>query len=144
MHSQILVGHDIRCRYSCNIMCSRLISLQQFCKHLLQFRVLRLCLLQDGDIGVGVFPECEAVLCSECGQRTWVLSTMSGTSHRAKRGRRHCRAALRRSRILRPRILVNRSRRKTARQCTPKGGGYRLLSLDLGLIPTVKTDRRTF
>ena len=28
----------------------------------LQLRILRLGLLQDGDVGIGVFPECEEVL----------------------------------------------------------------------------------
>ena len=31
-------------------------------EQLVQLRVLRLGLLQDGDVGVGVFPECEEVL----------------------------------------------------------------------------------
>jgi len=36
--------------------------------HLLQLRVLRLGLLQDGDVGVGVFPEREEILVG--GERT--------------------------------------------------------------------------
>ena len=36
----------------------------QTLKQLLQLRILRLGLLQDGDVGVGVFPEGEEVLVS--------------------------------------------------------------------------------
>jgi hypothetical protein len=39
-------------------------SCEQTLIQLLQFRVLRLGLLQDGDIGVGVFPERQKILVS--------------------------------------------------------------------------------
>jgi len=36
-------------------------------EQLLQLRVLRFRLLQDGDVGVGVFPQCEEILISHLG-----------------------------------------------------------------------------
>src|SRR5208283_2492843 len=42
------------------------------CSHLLQFRVLCLCLLENGNVGVGVFPEGEEILigCARLGDVT--------------------------------------------------------------------------
>jgi len=45
------------------------ISSAQIFQQLLQLRVLRLGLLQDGNVGVGVLLECTEVPCLERGQR---------------------------------------------------------------------------
>src|SRR2546427_4496513 len=51
------------------IICGNAMACGQVCQCTgsLQLRVLRFCFLQDGDVGVGVFPEGEEVLVSGAG-----------------------------------------------------------------------------
>ena len=61
------------------------LNASRFAKQLLQSGVLSLGLLQDGDVGVGVFPESEGILVGRAGSgRVTVESFITGQSHKGQ------------------------------------------------------------
>src|SRR6516165_6601546 len=79
-------AHSSRCCPASPLPLGEKSSGAQFHAHLLQLCVFRLGLLQDGDVGVGVFPECKEVLIRGTGLRGVALQHIS--ANEAKMGKR--------------------------------------------------------